>query len=82
MSREVRFSFDTASEKADFEIYARAKGLTLSALAKHATYAYRSKNSIGAHHALTGRKRGRPTSGKRGAQRRPIFEGNPDGGTE
>lgn len=66
MSREVRFSFDTEVDKADFEIYARAKGLTLSALAKHATYAYRAKNRIGAHHALK----------DRGALRRPASSSN------
>lgn len=40
MSREIRFSFETAQVKLDFETYARAKGMTLSALAKMALYQY------------------------------------------
>ena len=62
MSREVRFSFDTEADKLDFQAYAKAKGMTLSVLAKVATYAYRAKNRAGSHHPTKGKgRKGAPT---------------------
>ena len=52
MSRAVKFSFDTEENRRDFEAYARSKGMTLSELAKVATFAYRAKNRAGSHHLL------------------------------
>jgi hypothetical protein len=41
--KTVSFSFATEEERAEFTEYARAKGTTLSALAKMALYQYRAK---------------------------------------
>ncbi len=46
MSRNISFSFDSEEDKIDFLDYARAKGLTLSALAKMALYQYRAKYPV------------------------------------
>ena len=54
MSREVRFSFDTEAERAEFYIYAKAHGMTLSAFAKWAVFAMRSRNRTGSHHKGNG----------------------------
>jgi len=57
MSREVRFSFDTDEQKAEFEAYSKARGLSLSAFAKHACFVVRDKYRLGSHHPVkrTGR---------------------------
>ena len=68
MSREVRFSFDTDAQKAEFEAYAKARGLTLSAFVKHAAFSVKEKYSFGAHHPTTGKPRGRPKKTKAGAK--------------
>ena len=52
MSREVRFSFDTEEQKAEFEAYAKARGLSLSAFAKHACFVVKDKYKLGAHHPV------------------------------
>jgi hypothetical protein len=69
MSKEVSFSFDTEADKTDFAVYAKAKGMTLSTLAKAATYAFRAKNRAGGHHL----------PGRRGAKVRPIPGGQESG---
>lgn len=43
MGKEVTFSFSSAEEKLAFKKYAASKGLTLSGLAKLATYQYKAK---------------------------------------
>ena len=68
MSREVRFSFDTEEQKADFEAYAKARGLTISAFVKYAAFSIKEKYSFGAHHPVTGKPRGRPRKTKTGAK--------------
>jgi hypothetical protein len=45
----VRFSFDGEEERELFDIYARAKGFTLSSLAKFAIYQYRAKYPLKGH---------------------------------
>jgi hypothetical protein len=68
VSREVRFSFKTEAEKADFQSYAEARGLTLSAFVKYAAFSVKEKYSFGAHHPVTGKPRGRPRKPKAGAK--------------
>jgi hypothetical protein len=57
VSREVRFSFDTEAQKQGFEEYAKARGLSLSAFAKHACFVVRDKYKLGSHHPAKGRGR-------------------------
>ena len=57
MSREVRFSFDTDAQKAEFDAYAKAHGMTLSGFAKWAVFAQRLRNRTGSHHATKGKGR-------------------------
>ena len=52
MSRETRFSFDSEEQKAEFEAYAKAHGMTLSGFAKWACFTVRNKNKRGAHHPI------------------------------
>jgi hypothetical protein len=64
MSKSVLFSFDTEAQKREFEEYAAAHGMNLSAFAKWACYTVRNKNRKGSHHP--NEKRGalvRPTPG-------------------
>jgi len=72
VSREVRFSFDTEEEKALFAAYASGRGMSLSAMAKTALYAYRTRNRTGSHH---------PTKGK-GRTSAPRILGQSDMGVE
>ncbi len=58
MSREVTFSFDTEADKAEFTAYAKARGMSLSAFAKWACFAMRTKNRLGSHHPTKGVGRG------------------------
>lgn len=60
VTRDVRFSFDTLEQKAEFEAYARAHGMSLSAYAKWACFAQRNRNRSGSHHQP--RKAGRATA--------------------
>lgn len=43
MSKTVSFSFATEEEKAEYEKYAKNKGMTLSAFVKMAVYHFKSK---------------------------------------
>jgi hypothetical protein len=43
MNKTVSFSFDSQEDKQEFKVYAASKGMTLSVLAKIATYQYRAK---------------------------------------
>jgi len=54
MSRETRFSWDSEEQKAEFEAYAKARGLTLSAFAKWACFQAKSRNRTGSHHGSNG----------------------------
>ena len=68
MSREVRFSFDSDEQKAEFEAYAKARGLSLSSFVKSAAFSVKEKFSFGAHHPVTGKRPGRPPKAKSNAQ--------------
>jgi len=68
MTNSVRFSFDSAEQKAEFEAYARSRGLTLSQFVKFAAFSVKEKYSFGAHHPTTGKPRGRPKKIKAGIQ--------------
>ena len=50
MTRETRFSWDSEQQKAEFEAYARARGLSLPAFAKHACFVVKEKYRLGSHH--------------------------------
>jgi len=50
VNREVSFSFDTEEQKLEFTVYAAAHGLSLSAFAKWACYAAKTRSKKGAHH--------------------------------
>ncbi len=54
VSREVRFSFDTDEQKAEFEAYAKAHGMSLAGFVKWATFAMRARNRTGSHHGANG----------------------------
>lgn len=43
MGLDVRFSFSDEAEKTEYEAYAKAKGMTLSALAKAALFQYKAR---------------------------------------
>jgi len=61
MSREVRFSFDSEEQKAEFEAYAKGKGMSLSGLSKMAVFQYKAKYALSeAQKAGIKRGRGRP----------------------
>lgn len=55
MSRDIRFSFDSEEQKAEFAAYASDRGMSLSAFAKWATFTIRNKNRKGAHHPAKAR---------------------------
>ena len=58
MSRDTRFSWDSLEQKADFTAYAKARGMSLSAFAKWACFAMRTKNRTGSHHGANGQGAG------------------------
>jgi hypothetical protein len=61
VSKEVQFSFDTEEDRTDFILYAKGKGMSLSALAKYAIYQYRARYPLTAAERLgEKRKPGRP----------------------
>ena len=57
MSRDVRFSFDSEAQKQEYMDYAEARGLTLSAFAKHACFTVKDRYRFGSHHPAKGRGR-------------------------
>ena len=72
MGKDVRFSFESLAERNQFEVYAHARGMTLSTMAKVAFYRFVKDREEYNAKRRTGRPAGRPRPGTQESVENPL----------